>query len=189
MKRRTFIKTSIGTGLGIRSSYHGATGSTRQAVEEIKNTNKKPHIIFIMTDQHRADALGCMGNKAVMTPKIDHLAKEGSLFLSGYSSSPSSTPARSGLLTGFSPWHHGMLGYGRVAKRYKYEMPQMMRNLGYYTFGIGKMHWFPQKSLHGFHATLVDESGRVESPDFISDYREWFQLQSPGTDPDLTGIG
>lgn len=53
----------------------------------------------------------------------------------------------------------------------------------------GKMHWFPQKALHGFHATLIDESGRVESPDFISDYREWFQLQAPGKDPDLTGIG
>lgn len=82
-----------------------------------------------------------------------------------------------------------MLGYGRMALKYRYEMPQMMRNLGYYTFGIGKMHWFPQKALHGFHATLIDESGRVESPDFISDYREWFQLQAPGKDPDLTGIG
>ena len=44
-------------------------------------------------------------------------------------------------------------------------MPQMLRNLGYYTFGVGKMHWFPQKALHGFHTTLIDESGRVESKD------------------------
>ena len=66
-----------------------------------------------------------------------------------------------------SPWHHGMLGYGRVAEKYTYEMPQMLRNLGYYTFGVGKMHWFPQKALHGFHTTLIDESGRVESKDFI----------------------
>ena len=51
------------------------------------------------------------------------------------------------------------------------------------------MHWFPQKALHGFHTTLIDESGRVESKDFISDYREWFQLHAPGENPDLTGIG
>ena len=120
----------------------------------------KPHIILIMTDQQRGDALGCMGNKAVISPNIDRLAQEGSLFVSGYSSAPSSTPGRAGLLTGMSPWHHGMLGYGRMALKYRYEMPQMMRNLGYYTFGIGKMHWFPQKALHGFHATLIDESGR-----------------------------
>lgn len=191
MRRRAFIKTSIGAGLGINSLDLMANSSEKKGVEKVKSygVNKKPHIIFIMTDQHRADALGCMGNQTVRSPHIDSLAREGTLFLSGYSSSPSSTPARSGLLTGLSPWHHGMLGYGRVAKKYPYEMPQMLRDLGYYTFGIGKMHWFPQKSLHGFHTTLVDESGRIESPDFISDYRAWLQLQSPGANADLTGIG
>lgn len=149
----------------------------------------KPHIILIMTDQHRADALGCMGNGYIRTPNIDALAGEGTVFRNGYSSCPSSTPARAGLLTGMSPWHHGMLGYGQVAEYYKYEMPRMLREAGYYTFGIGKMHWHPQNALHGFHVTLLDESGRVESPYFISDYRKWFQLQSPGSDPDATGIG
>ena len=164
------------------------TYAKEEASEESVSIGK-PHVILIMTDQHRGDALGCMGNSAVISPNLDRLAKEGTLFVNGYSASPSSTPARAGLLTGMSPWHHGMLGYGRMALKYRYEMPQMMRNLGYYTFGIGKMHWFPQKALHGFHATLIDESGRVESPDFISDYREWFQLQAPGKDPDFTGIG
>ncbi|MDR0714703.1 MAG: arylsulfatase [Bacteroidales bacterium] len=149
----------------------------------------KPHIILLMTDQHRGDALRCTGNPAVISPNIDSLAADGTLFTNGYSSVPSSTPARTGLLTGLSPWHHGMLGYGRVASGYNYEMPKMLLEAGYYTFGIGKMHWYPQKSLHGFHATLVDESGRAETPDFISDYRAWFQLQAPGQNPDLTGIG
>lgn len=149
----------------------------------------RPHILLIMTDQQRGDALGCMGNKSVRSPHLDRLAQEGVLFVNGYSSTPSSTPARAGLLTGMSPWHHGMLGYGQVAETYRYEMPRMLRDLGYYTMGIGKMHWAPQTNLHGFHATLLDESGRVESKDFISDYRKWFQVQAPGADPDKTGIG
>lgn len=147
------------------------------------------HIILIVADQHRSDALNCMGNPAVISPHIDGLAQDGTLFLNGYSSAPSSTPARAGLLTGYSPWHHGMLGYGRVGNQYKHEMPQMLSDLNYYTFGIGKMHWYPQKALHGFKVTLLDESGRSESPEFISDYREWFQLQAPGVNPDATGIG
>lgn len=150
---------------------------------------QRPHIVLIISDQHRGDAMNCMGNTSVVTPNMDALAADGTLFMNGYSSTPSSTPARSGLLTGLSPWHHGMLGYGRVGKHYRYEMPQMLRDLNYYTFGIGKMHWFPQKSLHGFHGTLVDESGRVESEDFISDYRLWFQMHAPGLNPDSTGIG
>ena len=149
---------------------------------------KQPNIIFIMTDQHRADALGCMGNDAVVSPNIDKIAAEGVLFVNGYSSVPSCTPARAGLLTGMSPWHHGMLGYGRVARKYKYEMPEMLKEAGYYTFGIGKMHWFPQKALHGFNGTLTDESGRVEQDGYLSDYRDWFKLNAPGKDPDATGI-
>ena len=68
---------------------------------------KQPHIILIMTDQQRGDAMGCMGNESVISPHLDALASEGTLFMNGYSSCPSSTPARAGLLTGQSPWHHG----------------------------------------------------------------------------------
>ena len=193
MKRRNFITSSLGLGLGaalpgnaFSENKEESTGTIRPAKP---TAGGKPHIIFLMTDQQRGDALGCMGNKAVISPNIDKLAHEGTLFTSGYTAAPSSTPGRSGLLTGLSPWHHGMLGYGRVATKYRYEMPQMLRNLGYYTFGVGKMHWFPQKNLHGFHGTLVDESGRSETPDFISDYRLWFQLNAPGKNPDQTGIG
>ena len=191
MKRRAFLKSSLlaGAGVGVNHSAQSITSSLNEQNNGQEEKKKKPHVIFIMTDQHRGDALGCMGNKAVISPNIDKLAAEGTLFVNGYSSAPSSTPGRAGLLTGLSPWHHGMLGYGRMAEQYKYEMPQMLRNLGYFTFGIGKMHWFPQKALHGFHATLIDESGRIESKDFISDYREWFQLNAPGQNPDLTGIG
>jgi arylsulfatase A-like enzyme len=51
------------------------------------------------------------------------------------------------------------------------------------------MHWAPQRSLHGFHGTLLDESGRVESPAFRSDYRAWFATEAPNLDPDATGVG
>ena len=155
----------------------------------VNSQDNRPHIIFIMTDQHRGDALGCMGNEVIITPHLDQIAEDGVIFVNGYSSVPSCTPARSGLLTGLSPWNHGMLGYGRVARKHRFELPRMLKENGYYTFGIGKMHWYPQKALHGFHGTLVDESGRVEQDGFISDYRSWFKQNAPGQDPDETGIG
>ena len=88
-----------------------------------------------------------------------------------------------------SPWGHGLLGYGKVAEHYPFEMPQLLRDAGYWTLGIGKMHWTPQNATPGFHATLIDESGRRESPYFMSDYRKWFACHAPGLDPDATGIG
>lgn len=149
----------------------------------------KPHLILIMTDQQRFDCLGVMGNPHISTPNIDRLARDGALFRHAYASVPSSTPSRAGLLTGMSPWRHGMLGYYRVAEHYPYEMPRMLRESGYYTFAVGKLHYAPQRNLHGFHGALLDESGRVESADFVSDYRQWFAMEAPGQDPDATGIG
>lgn len=175
MKILTNLKCAMAVTAGLCSSFAYA--------------QRHPHIILIMTDQQRGDAMACMGNEAVISPNLDALAAEGTLFTNGYSSCPSSTPARAGLLTGLSPWHHGLLGYGEVAPQYQYEMPQMLKEAGYYTFGIGKMHWHPQRVKHGFEGTLLDESGRREDPHFISDYRLWFQLQAPGKNPDITGIG
>jgi len=186
ISRRNFIRS---TSVAAADLTVGATEKAFSQSSKDTKQHKQPHIILIMTDQQRFDALGCMGNPVVISPNIDQMAQNGVVFRSGYSATPSCTPARAGLLTGLSPWHHGMLGYGRVARKYPFEMPQMLREAGYYTFGIGKMHWFPQKSLHGFHGTLVDESGRVEQDGFVSDYRDWFKLQSPGSDPDATGIG
>ncbi|MDE6826079.1 MAG: arylsulfatase [Paramuribaculum sp.] len=153
------------------------------------HAQKKPNIIFIITDQQRGDALGCAGKYGILTPNLDSLAADGYYFNNAYSAAPSSTPARSGLLTGLSPWHHGLLGYAnKIGEHYPFEMPLMIRDHGYLTLGIGKMHWTPQNALHGFHATLIDESGRVESPDFCSDYRKWFQTMAPGQNPDATGL-
>lgn len=47
---------------------------------------QKPHIILIVSDQHRGDAMHCMGNSSVVTPNLDALADDGTLFLNGYSS-------------------------------------------------------------------------------------------------------
>lgn len=150
---------------------------------------QKPNIIFIIDDQQRGDAMGCMGNDKILTPNMDALAEDGFLFNNAYSSTPSSTPARACLLTGKSPWHHGMLGYGRVAEHYENELPQMLSDCGYLAIGVGKMHWYPQTATHGYRTTIIDESGRVESPYFKSDYRKWFETMAPGVNPDETGIG
>jgi choline-sulfatase len=149
----------------------------------------RPHVLLLMADQFRADTLGAAGHPAVRTPHLDRLAREGAQFRSAYSSTPTCTPARAALLTGLSPWRHGMLGYSKLAEKYPFEMPRAMHERGYYTFVIGKCHYAPQRNLHGFDGALLDESGRAQSPEFRSDYRAWFASMAPNLDPDATGIG
>src|SRR5436190_23121134 len=93
----------------------------------------RPNILFLMADQHRADCTGADGNRVVKTPNLDRLAREGARFQNAYSSTPTCTPARSALLTGLSPWHHGMLGMTKMADRYPVEMPGALREAGYFT--------------------------------------------------------
>ena len=168
----------------------GYAGAVRAAAaQQSAPAHERPHILMIMDDQHRADCLGVDGNRSIHTPNLDRLAREGAYFRCAYSSTPTCTPARAALLTGLSPWNHGMLGYGRIAPQYQYQKPQALRDAGYQTLAIGKNHFTPQRNSHGYHQIVLDESGRVENPEFRSDYRAWFWSQAPGLNPDATGIG
>jgi len=180
LTRRNFIKIGAGA---------AALAAAPVPAVRAGANGDRPNIVLLMADQFRADCVGADGNAVIKTPNLDRIAKEGVLFRYAYSSTPTCTPARSALLTGLSPWRHGMLGYGRVAEKYPVEKPQALRDAGYYTTGIGKMHWHPQRNPHGFHLVLLDESGRAESPDFRSDYRAWFASEVPTLNPDATGIG
>lgn len=79
-----------------------------------------PNVILLMADQLRFDALGVSQQPGanLSTPRLDAIARNGVRFSAAYSTTPTCTPARSALLTGLSPWYHGMLGYGTVADRY-----------------------------------------------------------------------
>lgn len=188
LNRRELLKSSVGAAvLGVAGAAE-VRAAARNEPEGVR-PRPRPNILLIMCDQFRGDCLGADGNEAIRTPNLDRLAREGARFARAYTSLPSCTPARATLLTGWGPWRHGMLGYGRVAGEYKNEKPRMLRQAGYHTLGIGKMHWFPQRIGHGFHETILDESGRVETKGFVSDYRQWFKQQAPDLDPDATGIG
>lgn len=181
--------TAVSGSSPVVGGSRAATAPQAKASANAGEGKSRPNILLLMCDQFRGDCLGADGNKAIHTPNFDRIANEGVLFKHAYSSLPSCTPARATLLTGLGAWRHGMLGYGRVAAKYANEMPRMLREAGYYTMGIGKMHWFPQRTTHGFHKTLLDESGRSETKGFVSDYRQWFKAQAPDLNPDATGVG
>ena len=67
-------------------------------------------------------------------------------------------------------------------------MPRALHDAGYYTFAIGKLHFHPQRNIHGFDGALLDESGSAQSQAFVSDYHKWFREKAPGKDPDITGL-
>ena len=137
-------------------------------------------LLFSMADQLRFDAISAV-NPLLHTPHLDRLAAEGVRFSKAYSSTPTCTPARAALLTGRSPWNHGMLGYGVIAVDYPFEFPRALSNgSGYETITIGKDHfgWNNNKSGHSggtrfahSYASWTVYDGLVSESDT---YHEWF---------------
>ena len=70
--------------------------------------NKRPNIIFILSDDHGAWAMNCAGNNELITPNLDRLANEGIRFENFFCVSPVCSPARASLLTGRIPSQHGV---------------------------------------------------------------------------------
>jgi choline-sulfatase len=153
-------------------------------------TEKKPvNILFIMDDQHRGDCLGAVGADWLETPNLDRLASEGVLFRKGYTSIPSCLPARAAILTGKSPWAHGILGYYNPAEAYPYELPGMFTQAGYRTHAVGKNHFHPMRNQHGYETVLLEEGWHsVLKGNPKCDYQLWFEKTAPGLDMNASGL-
>lgn len=99
-----------------------------------------PNILLIMTDQHRADIMGCMGDPVVRTPNLDRLASEGLLFENVFCQGPLCMPARASFLTELYVRDHGV---GENQWDVPTSFPTFVSSLaatGYHTSCIGKMH-------------------------------------------------
>lgn len=69
----------------------------------------RPNIIYIMTDQHCAQAMSCAGNTDLHTPNMDLLAERGIRFTNAYCAFPLSGPSRAAMFTGYMPSQSGMI--------------------------------------------------------------------------------
>jgi arylsulfatase A-like enzyme len=102
--------------------------------------NKRPNFVFIITDQQRADHLGCYGNSVVQTPNIDKLSEAGTRFDRFYVATPICMPNRATLMTGRMPSLHGARQNGIPLSLTATTFVDILRAAGYQTVLIGKCH-------------------------------------------------
>lgn len=100
----------------------------------------KPNFILFITDQHRADHLGCYGHPLVKTPNIDALAANGVCYDKFYVTSPVCMPNRASLMTCRMPSSHGVWTNGTPLSRRNVTFIELLRDAGYETALIGKSH-------------------------------------------------
>jgi len=99
-----------------------------------------PNFILFVTDQHRADHLGCYGNAIVETPQVDAIAARGTRFDRCYVTNPFCMPNRASLMTGRMPSSHGVRVNGVPLAKRNRTFVEVLAGAGYDTALIGKSH-------------------------------------------------
>jgi len=110
-------------------------------IAPIATAADRPNILFLLTDDQRADSLGVNGNRLTQTPNIDRLASDGLLFTNAYIAEPTCKPSRVTYLTGqYERVHNvGFSSRGVLSKKqWKATYPALLREAGYHTGFIGK---------------------------------------------------
>lgn len=151
--------------------------TTSTTAAKSKGSNPHPNVLFIMTDQHRFDFLGCHDHPMVKTPNIDRLAAHGVDFQRCYSQSAICMPSRVSALTGQYPHTTGIQHNSRIADVSHLTMlPRILGEQGYQTAAVGKTHCGPCEVVGFDRARLC--AGIAESE--TNAYKEY--LKSLGLD-------
>ncbi len=99
-----------------------------------------PNLLFVLSDDHRHDFLGCAGHPVLKTPTIDQLAADGIRFRNAFVTTSICAASRATILTGLTERSHGYtfgtpkLHHQWVAQSY----PALLRKQGYFTGLVGK---------------------------------------------------
>ena len=101
---------------------------------------RRPNVIWIFGDQHRAHALSYRGDPNVFTPNIDNLAREGTRFDCAVAGAPWCSPFRGALLTGTYPHQNGVTKTPSPLRPTIPTIAEPFNDAGYHTAYIGKWH-------------------------------------------------
>ena len=133
----------------------------------------KINVILILADEHRYDCLGAYGNKEIKTPNIDQIATEGVVYQNAFCTYPVCTPSRYSLLTGlYAHQHLGISNHSTIPRNLE-TLPKKLKENGYNTTAIGKMHFTPTYLDVGFqNMILAEQNGEGR---YIDDYHTYLK--------------
>lgn len=159
-----------------------------------------PNILVIVTDDQNPNTIRALGNNSIHTPNIDRLVETGTSFQRAYASFPLCVPTRVEILTGATGFRNGIFPpFSRDINRDLTTWPQVLAEVGYNTWYVGKWHTSGRPSEYGYSKTrgLFSSGGSdhpltepVDAHGFeVTGYRGWvFQTDDRQIQPEK-GIG
>jgi choline-sulfatase len=119
--------------------------------------SERPNILFLMSDEHRADVTGFEGNPVIRTPVLDKLAGTGVVFHNAYTPSPICIPGRQCLMTGQLPKSCNCLRFGQDLAPGSMTFARRFAQYAYETVAAGKLHHLGTDQMQGWTHRIGSE--------------------------------
>ncbi|MEK7995669.1 MAG: sulfatase-like hydrolase/transferase, partial [Planctomycetota bacterium] len=154
MSRRQFIKAA---GAGMAGLTTGCVGASSKTTGRKRD---KPNLLFIWTDEQRADTMAAYGNNRIHTPNLNKLAAGSVVFKNAYVTQPVCTPNRSAVMTGLWPHTTGCTKNNVPLPAGVPCLPELLDDADYRTAYMGKWHLGDELfAQHGFEEWVSIEDG------------------------------
>ncbi len=154
---------------------------------------RKPNVLWIFGDQHRAQALSYRGDTNVYTPNIDNLARNGMRFDHAVAGAPWCTPFRGALLTGMYPHQNGVVRTPSPLSPTISTVSKPFNDAGYHTAYVGKWHldgsnarehYVPPERRGGFQYWMGYENNNNQHECYVYGTESEEPIRLPGYETD-----
>ena len=163
-------------------------------------SNRRPNIVFIMSDDHASHAMSCYNSRINETPHLDRIAQDGMRFDNCFCTNSICTPSRAVILSGTYNHINGVTTLATHMDNRLLTFPKLLQEAGYQTAMIGKWHlgqgpaheptgfdfWrvLPGQGLY-HDPECIDAEGRRVWPGYVTDLiTDWCLEWLDGRDPE-----
>ncbi len=136
---KKFLLSTLATLLVISGLHAYSVFPEKVVVNQIKG-EKPRNVVFILTDDHRYDAMSFMGHPFLQTPNLDKIAANGAHLKNAFVTTSLCSPSRASILTGLYTHKHGVVDNQRLEPEGILYFSQYLQKAGYNTAYFGKWH-------------------------------------------------
>jgi choline-sulfatase len=172
-------------------------GECVQAGAEPVPAAKRPHVLVLVADDMRPDAIGALGHPQIQTPTLDQLIRDGTVLPNATCGNPVCVPSRAEMLSGRTAFRNGFYDRRSLNLEGPPVWADTMRTAGYRTFYTGKWHTSGRPSTRGYDEAVglygsgmrpekpqLDHAGRI-----VTGYQGWMFQTDDGKKFPERGIG
>lgn len=160
----------------MRSLFLLAIGLILSASNLFAANDQKPNILYIMSDDHAAHAIGAYGGRLAKlnpTPTLDKIASEGMLMKNVFCTNSICTPSRATIITGQYSHKNGVLTLNESIEAERQFLPKLIKQAGYETAIIGKWHLKKEPAAFDFYTVLPGQGSYFDPMFRVRGPKQW----------------